>query len=247
LGYVHFGDPDSNHVAIPGYESQYLFVPVEGPTRNKELRPSIAVFSAGDLKFLSSFKLSGSVDAAGPDQNPPWPDRSDPWLAIRPGERTLWASPSESSQIQVYDIDWEQLEQSGKLNLTFRRQVTLKDRQNHNLNLTSLQGGVFNEQGTLLYVMLGACDTHGYIYVFAIDDATNIGILQARSENGYGPFDFETHPTTILNWCTQDEAEGLDWLDTRTHSETTPDGQLHAVKIDNDLYTDKVTVAHYSY
>lgn len=81
--------------------------------------------------------------------------------------------------------------------------------------------------------------------VFAIEDATDTAILQARSENGYGPFNFETH---IRRFRLGDETEGLDWLDVRgLKLPGIPDGQLHLVMIDNDIQQDDLYLKHYSF
>jgi hypothetical protein len=234
VGYNHFGDLDQS--------LGFLLVPLEN-TNNNRSKPLIAVFSTVDLRFLSSFELSDS------------PGRSAPWLAIRPGERTLWTSASDLSannQLREYDIDWGRLGATGQLLLTFRRQVTLKDRDGMILNLQSMQGGVFNPEGTLLYTSTGYCTSFGYIDVFAIEDATNTARLQASSEQGYGPFNFETVPAPefpIFGGCQGDEAEGLDWLDVQgLNIPGIPDGQLHVIVVDNKLFTsDKVYLKHYSY
>lgn len=226
-GYEHFGDPDVDKTY------GFVFVPVEAPSSGS--KPHIAVFSPEDLRFLSSFELWDN------------PDRGASWLAIRPGERTLWVSTSnlgDSNQIREYDIDWDRLGVHGQLILTFRREVTLRDRDGVILNLTSLQGGVFNPEGTLLYISTGYTDSNGYVHVFAIEDATNTGMLQARSENGYGPFNFQTRRGKL-----GDEAEGLDWIDVRgLNIPGIPDGQLHLVMIDNDWpSSDELYLKHYSY
>lgn len=239
IGYDHFGDPDQS--------SGFLFVPVEDS--DESLKPRIAVFSTVDLRFLSSFELSDS------------PTTGASWLAIRPGvEQTLWVSAfdlGEGNQIREYDIDWGALGVFGRLDLTFRRQITPSDRDGVTpLNLQSMQGGVFNPDGTLFYTSNGACDSNGYVYVFAIEDGTNTPTLQAQSENGYGPFNFETHPGTTTfsapfysrTVCSGDEAEGLDWLDVRgLNVPGIPYGQLHLVMIENDLTdSDEVYLKHYS-
>jgi hypothetical protein len=218
VGYDHFGDPDVDK------GSGLLFVPLDGGSK-----PRIAVFSPVDLRFLSSFELSDS------------PGQNASWLAIHPKEQTLWVSTS--NQIREYDIEWGRLGVDGQLILTFRRQIMLRDRDGVTpLNLEHMQGGVFNPEGTLLYTSNGYTNTNGYVHVFAIEDDMNTARLQARSENGYGPFNFETHPGT------DDEAEGLDWLDVRgLNVPGIPDGQLHLVMIDNDWPKDDLYFKHYSF
>lgn len=227
--YNHFGDLD--------HEAGFLFVPVEAG--EEESWPQIAAFDAASLRLLSAFELSDSHD------------RSAPWLAIRPGTRSLWTSNSalaDDNQLREYAIDWERLKTTGALVLTFLRQIELRDRQSRTLRLTSTQGGVFDPDGDLLYLTTGPCREHGYVYVFALDDATNTAKLQARSENGYGPLNFKTNPNTLFGRCSEDEGEGLDWLDARGIGiPGIPDGQLHLMMIDNDLYRDKVSLKHYAF
>jgi hypothetical protein len=238
VGYDHFGDPDQS--------SGFLFVPLEDSSRR--LKPGIVVFSTVDLRFLSWFELSDS------------PQQNAPWLAIRPGTRTLWVSasdPSEGNQIREYDIDWDRLGIYGQLVLSFRRQIIPRNRDDVSMYLKSIQGGVFNPEGTLLYTSHGWCDSNGYVHVFAIEDATDTARLQARSENGYGPFKFETDPEMacvgFLWWedcvCAGSETEGLDWLDVRGLGiPGIPDGQLHLITIDNDLTEDdNLYIKHYSF
>jgi hypothetical protein len=229
MGYNHFGDLDQ-HLG-------FLFVPLE--SEDKRSKPRIAVFSSLDLRFLSSVEIWDN------------PDRTAPWLAIHPGAHTLWVSTfdlSESNHLREYEIDWYRLGITGQLLLTPRRSITLKNRVGVSMDLKSIQGGVFNPEGTLLYLSTGSCDKPGYVYVFAIEDATNTALLQARSENAYGFFNFENHPDRTFGRCSQDEAEGLDWLDVRgLHVPGIPDGQLHLIMIDNDAGTDNVFLKHYSY
>lgn len=235
IGYGHFGDPDVDK------RYGFLFVPAEASSK----KPRIAVFSPVDLRFLSSFELSDN------------PDRGASWLAIRPREETLWVSTSnlsEGNHIREYEIDWGRLTTDGQLVLTFRRQVTLRDRDGGVLNLQSIQGGVFDPDGKL-YISTGY-DSHYYVRVFVIEDATDTATLQAHSGNGYGPFNFEAgyreecYGYIFGEICIHlgDEAEGLDWLDVRgLNVPGIPDGQLHLVMIDNDKDQDDLYLKHYSY
>jgi hypothetical protein len=241
LGYDHLGDPDQRY--------GFLFVPIEGPGKN----PRIGVWSTEDLRFLSSFELLDNMDTNMPGTN----DQHVPWLAIRHSDDTLWVSHSDGvDHVKVYDILWDRLTgmYPPRLVLDNPRLVTLMDRDNMAITLKSMQGGVFNSTSTLLYTSNGACDSNGYIRVFAIDDQKGVATLQAQSENAYFPFNFETHPHVIrlpfigTTVCAGDEAEGLDWLDVRgLNVPGIPDGQLHLVMVNNHISSpDAVYLKHYS-
>lgn len=231
IGYGHFGDPDTDK------RYGFLFVPAETSSK----KPRIAVFSPIDLRFLSSFELSDN------------PDEGASWLAIHPREETLWVSTSnlsDGNHIREYEIDWGRLTTDGQLVLTFRRQVAVRDRHGVVRNLQSIQGGVFDPDGKL-YISTGY-DSNYYVHVFVIEDATDTAVLQARSEHGYGPFNFEAsyRQECYVVHCIHlgDEAEGLDWLDVRgLNVPGIPDGQLHLVMIDNDKDQDDLYLKHYSY
>jgi hypothetical protein len=219
LGYNHFGDLDQAH--------GFLFVPVTGDG----LPPQIAVFRTlpMDLAFLSSEIV---------------PDTGGGWVAIRPGSNTLWVSGSditEDTPVLEYEINWEALRRDGTLILKSPpKKISLLDRGGVPVRLQTMQGGVFNPEGTLLHLSSGYCDTFGFIDVFFIDGGT--GILQASSENGYGLFNFETHPaplTPVGGLCQGEEAEGIDFLDVRGLGlPGIPDGQLHVILIRNSLFED---------
>jgi hypothetical protein len=237
MGYDHLGDPDQR--------SGFLFIPIEGPGKN----PRIGVWSIQDLMFRRSFELLDNTDTKTGKK-----DLHLPWLAVRPGEDTLWVSHSDDvDHVKVYDILWDRLTGTypPQLVLDNPRLITLLDRDGAAITVDSMQGGVFNSSGTLLYISTGACDSHGYVRVFAIDDETSVATLQAQSENGYYPFNFETHPDNICIAgkcvCTGDEAEGLDWLDVRgLNVPGIPDGQLHLVMVENDIASDDLYIKHYS-
>ena len=232
LGYNHFGDPDQR--------DGYLFIPLQGPERT----PVVAVYWAADLRFLTYRELHGLPSGGGG------------WVAIRPGANTLWASPGTvdgSNPVREYDIEWDALRNRNVLDLRDSRTITLSDRDGWPVGMYTMQGGVFNPEGTLFYTTNGWCDSFGYIDVFFIDGDT--GTLQASSENGYGPFNFETHPrmqdyTPWHSACGGDEAEGVDFLDVRGRGiHGIPDGQLHVIMIKNGTWgdDDNLYFKHYSF
>jgi hypothetical protein len=259
-GYDHIGDPDQS--------SGFLFVPLTNPNGYPG---RIAVYSTTDLRYLSSADLPGITDlswvAIRPSTRALWVSTGDPF-----------------QQLVAFAIDWQQLRATGKLVLHSPARFTLLDQDGtpwdqvflspycrslylvggtdpkfckddaDTVFINHAQGGVFNPEGSLLYVSTGPCDSAGYIYVFAIDAKTGTARLQARSGNAYGVFDFENHPDetyfSTYGGCSGDEGEGIDWVDVRGRNVYgIPEGQLHLVMAVNKTTFDrtyKVYVKHYS-
>jgi len=226
MGYNHFGDPDVRY--------GFLFVPIEGggqPAR-------IAVFRTSDLGPVSSAIVPNSVS------------EHTGWAAILPGSDTLWTSDEDigaSDGIREYKIDWEKLRTQNILSLAYNEEIILKDRHSVALDIRSMQGGVFNPEGTLFYQVNGYCDAVGgdvsRIRVFDLVTGT----LQARSENGYGPFNFENHPNWESCGNGSEEPEGIDFFDVAGRDiPGIPSGQLHVFLLSNDWWSpDDVYLKHY--
>ena len=226
-GYNHIGDPDRY--------GDFLLVPVQGPG----VRPRIAVFDTRDLSFITSALIPAAPDTAGG------------WLAVRQTDGTVWLSAGTFSYFKQYAVDWATLAKEGQLILTSRADtpVYLWD-ETLLMTLSAAQGGVFNPEGTILYFASGACDGRGSIYAFALVDGK--AVLQARSANGFGPFNYEMHPESSLCLfgecvCRGDETEGLDWLDVSGRGVPgVPEGKLHVVVVNNKVLTkDGVHIKHY--
>jgi hypothetical protein len=116
------------------------------------------------------------------------------------------------------------------------------------LGFSWIQGGDFNESGTLLYLSNGgtACQGGGNS---AHTGGTGVRIIEtatyrqiARTGNGYGPFNFQHSCATNV----AEEPEGLDYTDaTGTNSAFT--GALHVMLLDNEpLGSDNAYIKHYS-
>ena len=191
------------------------------------------------------------------------------WLAIRSGTwpndyGTLWVSTNAidgSHPLWSYKVDLTQLNNGQAAFLTSPRQVFLVDQDNNPVtDMYTMQGGVFNESGSLLYTSNGYCDTPAWIHVYAISDTG--GRLQARSTNpagsGSAPFSFEQHWVQqscvdlifaqFWCFCTGEEPEGIDYFDvTGRNVPGVPEGRLHAILLSNDAGDDHVWLKHYTY
>jgi hypothetical protein len=219
LGYNHFGDPDVSGSTV--------FVPMDGKP------PRVAMFRTSDLAFLGSMIIPNS------------PTSGAPWLAIHPITGNLWTSPFCIGQFsntgplvslcneQSFGVTYGLREYRFVTTcfswacyhgLSFVREVILRDRDGFPIDIRGMQGGVFSPNGQLFYQSNGyGCELGGdgaRIRAFYIDTDSFFptGTLQARSENGYGPFDFENHPATSIHsgsHCPGDEPEGIDYLDVR--------------------------------
>lgn len=230
-GYGHFGDPDRS--------GEFLFVPAQGPG----VAPRIAVFRTKDLGYVGSKEIPKLDNSGGG------------WVAIRPGTNTLWVSGgaiNAGRELSEYTIDWDQLHTKGTLALSFKQTVLLYDWDGVlPITIRSMQGGVFNSDGSIMYIASGFCDTVGYVHAFHIEG--DKGVLQASTSNGGdAPFNYKTEPDDLVCVfgecaCTSDEAEGIDWIDVAGKGVPgVPSGKLHVVLIDNDLLSkDNLFLKHY--
>ena len=165
-GYNHFGDLDQ--------ANGYVYVPVQGSPNP----PAVAVFRASDLGFVNWATL------------PQWPADGAAWLAVRPQLGTIVTSGGQvgvGAPLYEYDINWS----GTSFTLSLRQTISLVDHQGFEVPLSTMQGGVFDPTGQILYLANGYCDTdEGYLSVFYIGTGQSVGTLQAQSANGSGPFNY---------------------------------------------------------
>ncbi len=231
-GYDHFGDPDV-------FET-YLFVPVEGKS---VLAPLIAVFEiqGRDLKYVNYFPLA-RYQRSG-------------WCAISP-DGQLYTSNNiidRDSPIVKYDVYWDLLTTTGRLELAFAGDYELTgipDEFGGNVS-KYIQGGDFSTDGQYLFLSNGKVQglsgtrerTHDKgIWVFS-NDAGKWGNFVTKSAQK-GDFRFEYKPFV------GEEPEGLTYWDLQANSGayTGPrgpglDGQLHVILLNRGA---SVWIKHYS-
>ena len=115
------------------------------------------------------------------------------------------------------------------------------------MELESIQGGVFSENGNF-YLINGYCadfDVYkGGIWVFDARDGEN-GYLFDRSTNGYGHFNFDWE-VDCDEYCLCDEPEGITIWDLDNGDAPGISGQIHVLMIDNDAGWDDLYFRHYS-
>jgi DNA-binding beta-propeller fold protein YncE len=236
-GYNHFGDIDQS--------GGFVFAPVQGPGK----APAVAVYLAQDLSFWGWTEVPGLPSDGGA------------WLAYRPGTDTLVLSASSvngNSPLYEYAINWNELIFNRGSFLSFSNNIYLYDRQWNTPTHNTMQGGAFSPDGQMLYVSNGYCDTSiGYISAFYTPPGETYGVLQGRSENGAGAFNFEHHPGTFTacafawctkSYCTGDEPEGLDYFDVGGRGiPGISEGQLHALVLNNEAGDDQIFFKHYSF
>ena len=200
-GYDHFGDPDVHSYTQGGASA--LFMPLQGVG----LPPLIAVFDADQLTYVT---LTTLPDVPGIDFA-----QSAGWVAARPGPGprdtvTLWVNGIRTSDQTMVFVSfkfdefhtlvsanggWTFIQGSAIEKpippysiLTSPTVYSLLD-QNDQFqapDLYTMQGGDFNEDGTLLYTSNGYCDSSGKIHVFRVlDQYRSLGL---RDES-YNPDD----------------------------------------------------------
>jgi hypothetical protein len=232
-GYDHMGDPD----CINGF----VFVPLEDSRFNYASPPVVAVYRASDLAFVNYGILYMNDDNhAG-------------WVAIDPssGGAELWASRGNLSHtgtqgIFIYGIDWTQVDPDhypgfvhpGYVFADAKAAVPLKNRKGHQLSIKTMQGGVFDLTGRVLYLSNSddkSADGHG---IFAFLKSTGDWIGQTTVD--YGKFRYETS-------CCFQEEEGLDFFPTNPAITPGISGELHAILLNNEGFSsDRIWMKHYT-
>jgi hypothetical protein len=247
-GYDHFGDLD--HYFDVGTGLNLLFVPVT--SSDTALHPVIAVINADNLTYFTSAPLLGR------DGNP-LPSGGG-WAAVRAGvvPPQLWVSTADVDRTHgfiVSDINISKLAagQQDFLESTREFTVTNEDGLGARPDMYTMQGGTFNDTGTLLYTSNGYCDSNAWLHVFFVDQLHGTARLQGRSVNPalgqVAPFSYEQHEKSqTFGVCTGEEPEGLDFFDiSGLGIPGMPDSQLHAFLLSNDAFDDQVWLKHYSY
>jgi hypothetical protein len=245
-GYDHFGDLD---YGAPNNGPGYLFVPIQGGATTPPAIAAYRVDDAGPVFVGWTVAPSLPVGTGGAA-----------WLAYRPTTQTLVMSEGnlghdpQNNDHPLYEYN---IDMSRPSFLTYKRTISVLDRFGPT-TLASISGGAFAPNGQMLYLENGYCDGRpGYISAYYINDGANIALLQARSDNGSGPFNFKYQPgqaqVCVPFWCPPvfcdaEEPEGLDFFDvTGGVIPGMPDSQVHALVLVNNAGADDVFVKHYSY
>ncbi len=228
-GYDHFGDPDAL--------GQYIFVPIEAGNADFGPYAVVAVFRASDLSYVSSNPLTGN-----------W-DHHSAWVAVQqtgPSTAYLYTSNgtltgASGNKLQQYYIDLHGL--FGQF-LFYQGEINLwgfSEDGEPPINLETMQGGDLSPDGSIIYLSNsgGGGDGAG---VRAFDLST--GIMLAKSENNYGPFNFK------FQCCGGDadqEPEGVDYFDLNGVGVPSmpANSQLHVLLFDN--FPHDYWVMHYTF
>ena len=249
-GYNHYGDPDFYRRAGNGY----VVVPAEGGN----LGHAAAVFRADEtLEFYALAPVSQEFFS---------------WLAVDHTGILVSSEGRSVGELRRYEVDWDEppVFRDGLpvLPVTRLPPALLRDETGAPLEINSVQGGEFSDDGQLLYVsagfLAGRCadplcvldcpDEHASwgIHVFRTRPGTDaecgpgrascvIARRIERSIDSSGGFAFEFDPTSPN--C--EEPEGLTFWDLDAAGRE-PGGQLHVVLLDNEgTGGDDVYVKHY--
>jgi hypothetical protein len=192
----------------------------------------VTVFDANSLDLICYDSLYRQGEAA--------------WVALDV-EGNLASSGRDinaTSPILTYVIDWNAIYPDLEPHwfLYDGPQNTLKNHDGVPLSFSWIQGGDFNEDGTLLYLSNGGPACEGGDTGLRIVDTSSYTQV-AHSGNGYGPFNYQ-HSCDVF---ASEEAEGLDYRD-MTGIGASFEGTLHALLLDNDAVTsrDDVYLKHYA-
>jgi hypothetical protein len=228
IGYNHMGDPDC--------KNGFVFVPLEATGHFATTQAAVAVFDS-QVQFVNWGVLYVNDDNhAG-------------WVAIDPAGSgsDLWTSRTDMSRgdnrgrFYRYTIDWSQVVPGGgSIFLDGAGKVgRYRNRFGAPLAIKGMQGGAFDIRGDILFVTNSdreSPDGHG---VWALDKRT--GELLGETSNGYGQFRYTTHGPDE-----EEEEEGLDYFPTNESITPGIAGQLHAILLNNDVFTaDNFWMKHY--
>jgi len=230
----HYGDPD---VAISPEGEPFLFVPVEGCTASPfGVSELVAVFDSA-LNFVT-FDALFAPEQAGHAS----------WLAFQPtpeGQNLLFSSNyvriGANDPVIRYELDWSAIfpDPGGHYILSGNTTNFFLTNESPDgpsfVDIANVQGGVFSDDGTILYISNGASltskltcpssrDGNG-IHAFRATDFQRI----AQSSNGFGGFNFANKPCSITSL---EEVEGIDYVNMWDRGGAF-NGFLHAMLISN--------------
>lgn len=201
-GYNHFGDLDVAH--------GYVFVPIEGSNP-----PVIAVFKAKDLSFVDYAELPNKTRSG--------------WCAISP-KGQLFTSHNiinKEHPIDIYSIDWDYLNRSGKLKLQWESSYELTGiPKGYGKDISVyVQGGDFSTDGKYLFIVNGKVfdKTHKKgVWVFSNNNYKS-GSFVMKSNQNKG-FKYEYKPAI------GQEPEGITYWDIDNDKRNKgKKGQLHVL------------------
>jgi len=251
-GYNHFGD--LTHYEFE--EHHYLVVPVTG----EGVIPVMAIFESVDepnaFIYKGKYMLSGLGNVG--------------WCAIDP-QGYLYTSDSPLNYIVKYKIIWGDVATN---TVTFIKQtpnIQLKNENGVGLMIENMQGGVFSDSGSLLFLVSGYYDSHyAEEGINVIDTATWKRIRRSKSNNiiciepcsdpytpscclnwvddtcGGDPFCYEFHPGGLFE--NREEPEGITYWDLDDGNAPNISGQLHVLMVDQEASDDddSVYLKHYT-
>jgi hypothetical protein len=232
LGYDHMGDPDAFGL--------FVFVPLESQSSPSNT-PIVAAFLASDLSFRGWNYLNGaSPDSSG--------NGHAGWVSIHPtggSTGTLYTSSANGGVLQEYWFDLRGLGGGPQFLFTgYQNDQQLVDRDGIPIDIQAAQGGDVSDDGHFIYLSNGCCTTNpGETWGVRVFNLAT-GVLQAKSANGWGIFDYKFDPS-FLGFDNQ-EAEGLDYFDLRGYGiPNMPDSQVHVGLYSNA--SGSIWLKHYSF
>ncbi|MGQ9638619.1 MAG: Ser-Thr-rich GPI-anchored membrane family protein [Thermodesulfobacteriota bacterium] len=215
-GYNHFGDLDYYEFKGQGY----LLIPIE----KGKAPPAIAAFDAATLGYINhaTFGLPGA-----------------PWCAID-SQGVVYISNTGATVLR-FMVYWETLRKDRKLNLGSLGSIFLQDESGKQVFIDTPQGGAISPMENSLYLVAGYSEgSHPSWGIHVFDLRTGRRI--ARSQNGFGPFNYEFHP----GWSKYEEPEGMTIWDLDDGRAPGIVGKLHVLMLDNDADQDDIYLKHYT-
>jgi hypothetical protein len=245
LGYNHYGDIDFFQTG----GRSFLVVPIEGGDPG----PAMAFFRGDDtLEFLGLAPVA--------------PQTKSGWVAVDPAGDLVSSGSPIADHFNKFRVDWAALPEHTPADpvvpvLTFVDHPLLPQDDTGPLEFEHPQGGEFSDDGQLFYFANGFLGNPGPswgLHVFrnrpgtaaecAPSPTCTIARRIERSHRSSGGFAFEFN--SDCDFADPDdnceEPEGLTFWDLDADPRApNVSGQLHAILLDNDFFTDDVYVKHY--
>jgi hypothetical protein len=269
-GYNHFGDPDfyAGYLFIP-MDAPKKFNPMDSNKQGQY--PLVAIYRASDLSFVTSEILTHATSDDAGMMHAAWV-AIDPSSGILFTSNEHIGVKRGGMHLYQIDLKWLQFVdtalRSGTGYACFRHfncqifnyvseQVLLARDGKTPVNLEFVQGGALSTDGSLIYLSNGYCHFSDATCVLGegSGEGSNwgvrvfdryTGVLQARSGNGYGPFNYQMD----IGFPNYQEPEGLDYFDTTGTCIPGPkdkclrDSQLHVLLYSNT--SGAIWLKHYS-
>lgn len=160
------------------------------------------------------------------------------WVTVDPSG---YIYTGDGTSLAKFRLDWKMLHEQSIVSLERVNDLNIFNESGDPLSIP-IQGGVFSEQGDLLYTLGGSVEGHiPEDGINVIDVQTGHRVAKSINQDTLGEFSYAFSP----GWDNYEEPEGLTVWDLSDGRAPGIRGQLHALLLDNDFWADDVWIKHY--